>query len=316
MPLDPDYLRYPHRRHGMDHDRYEWRMLEDRPPIEWPDGNILALWINVGLQFFPLNQTKGPVPVPVPDGLNTPYADLKTYSHRDYGNRIGIYRFFDVFDAYDVKPTIALQADLAERYPYLLNRILERGDEIMAYGKNMNALHYGGMDQSAETALVADALETLRSRSLQPVSGWLSPAKSESHNTPDILAANGIEYFCDWVNDDMPYLFRTGARPLVAMPLSTELEDRFLLVNNGHSERTYVEQICDAFDLLHAEAGERGGRILSLSLHPWLTGQAHRIHALDRILDYVCAKSGVWPAYAGQIVSAWRRASAGESAAS
>ena len=308
MPLDPDYLRYPHRRHGMDHDRYTWQMLEDRPPVEWPDGNILALWINVGLQFFPLNQIPGAVPIP--DGLNTPYADLKTFSHRDYGNRVGIYRCFETFNAYGVKPTIALQTDVAERYPYLLRRILERGDEITAYGQNMNVIHHGDMDTADEAATIANAVTKLRTLSSQPITGWLSPAKSESAHTPDRLAENGIEYFCDWVNDDMPYPFRTKSGNLVAMPLSTELEDRFILRNNGHSEQSYVEQICDAFDMLYAEAGERGGRILSLSLHPWLTGQAHRIHTLERILDYICAKSGVWPAYAGEIADEWRKASA------
>ena len=48
-----------------------------------------------------------------------------------------------------------------------------------------------------------------------------------------VLAANGIEYFSDWVNDDMPYEFRTDKGPLWAMPLSTELEDRFILKATG-----------------------------------------------------------------------------------
>ena len=39
----------------MDHDRYDWSMLVDRPPLAWPDGARLAVWIVVPLQFFPLN---------------------------------------------------------------------------------------------------------------------------------------------------------------------------------------------------------------------------------------------------------------------
>ncbi|MDF2811978.1 MAG: hypothetical protein K0S56_3009, partial [Microvirga sp.] len=30
MPLADDYLKYPARRHGMDHDRYQWSHLFDR----------------------------------------------------------------------------------------------------------------------------------------------------------------------------------------------------------------------------------------------------------------------------------------------
>ena len=34
MPLDSEYLQYPHRRYGMDHDRYDWSMLSDRKPSQ------------------------------------------------------------------------------------------------------------------------------------------------------------------------------------------------------------------------------------------------------------------------------------------
>ena len=37
MPLPDDYLEYPARRHGMDHDRYEWSHLFDREKIVWPN---------------------------------------------------------------------------------------------------------------------------------------------------------------------------------------------------------------------------------------------------------------------------------------
>ena len=42
MPLDPSYLEYPHRSYGMDHGRYDWSMLTDRKPVEWPGGKRLA----------------------------------------------------------------------------------------------------------------------------------------------------------------------------------------------------------------------------------------------------------------------------------
>ena len=53
MPLDPSYLTYAKRSYGMDHDRYDWSMLADRPPVSWPDGAGVALWVNVALEFFP-----------------------------------------------------------------------------------------------------------------------------------------------------------------------------------------------------------------------------------------------------------------------
>ena len=302
--LDRNYLHYPHRSYGMDHDRYKWSMLNDRPKVAWPDGKQLALLVNVGLQFFPLNQ-KG-IPFKVPGGMTKPYPDLRHFSLRDYGNRVGIYRFFKAFDKYGIKPTFAVNTRLAERTPYLIDKIKERGDEIMCHGYHMDALHYGGQDRREEAEIIKKSLDGLRKISGQAVNGWISPAKNESSNTPDLLAANGISYFCDWVNDDMPYQFETKNGPLIAMPISNELEDFFVILNNQHSAESWAEQACDACDFLLKEAEKQGGRVLSLNIHPWVLGQPHRIGQLEKVLDYVSSKAGVWSAHAGEILKAWQ----------
>jgi peptidoglycan/xylan/chitin deacetylase (PgdA/CDA1 family) len=308
MALDKDYLHYPRRQYGMDHDRYQWSMLSQRPGVQWPGGARLALWVNVGLQFFPLDQRGKPFPVP--GGMTMPYPDLRHFSLRDYGNRVGIYRFLQAFEAYNIKPSFAFSTQLAERTPYLLQRIVERGDEILCHGWNMDSLHHGGMARDEEAALVARSLDRLRALSGQPVRGWLSPARNESEHTPELLAANGVSYFCDWVNDDMPYPFHTDEGDLVAMPLSTELEDAFIIMNNLHSEQSWLEQVCDACDFLLGEADTQGGRILALNLHPWMLGQPHRIGKLEQALEYITSREGVWSAYPGEILEAWQRASA------
>lgn len=305
MALDKEYLEYPQRHYGMDHERYDWSMLTDRKAVTWPEGNRLALWVNVCLQFFPLNQRGKPFAAS--GGMTMPYPDLRHYSLRDYGNRVGIYRFLKAFDRYDIKPTFAVNSRLAERYPYLLRTIVERGEEISCHGWDMDALHYGGQDPDDERELVKRSVEGLRDLSGQAIRGWLSPARNESSNTPELLAANGIEYFSDWVNDDMPYSFRTDNGSLWAMPLSNELEDRFVLMNNLHSEDSYVEQICDACDFLLQEAQSQGGRILALNIHPWMLGQPHRIGKLEQVLEYVTGQAGVWSAGAGDILDAFKQ---------
>lgn len=304
MALDKEHLQYPYRSYGMDHDRYDWSMLSGRPKIVWPRGAKLALWVNVSLQFFPLDQ-KGK-PFPAPGGMTMPYPDLRHYSLRDYGNRVGIYRFLKAFDVFGIKPSFAINTSLAERTPYLLERILKRGDEILCHGWDMDSLHYGGMDRADEAALVEQSLFRLRQLTGRKINGWISPARNESENTPELLAANGVEYFCDWVNDDMPYPFRTNEGPLVAMPLSNELEDRFVLMNNLHSEQSWREQVCDACDYLLLEAEQQGGRILALNIHPWMLGQPHRIGKLEQALEYIISQPGVWSAGANDILQAWK----------
>ena len=154
--------------------------------------------------------------------------------------------------------------------------------------------------------MIDRSLAALRAAVDQPVTGWLSPARSQSGNTPDLLAEAGIRYMGDWINDDMPYPFATRHGELIALPLSLELDDQFIIQSNLHSEWEYADQVRDACDYLLAEAGRTGhGRLLALSVHPWLMGQPHRIGAFESALRHISEQTGIWSAPAADIVAAW-----------
>ena len=305
MTLDADYLRYPKRRHGMDHERYDWSMLARRPAVAWPGGAGVALWVNVAVQFFPLDQRGRPFAAP--GGMSTPYPDLRHFTLRDYGNRVGIVRCLESLDAYGIRPTFAVNGAIGERYPALLDRLAGRGDEILASSWHMDTLHHGDMPADEERALIQRTLTALRERTGQAVNGWVSPAGSQSWHTPDLLAGEGVRYIGDWINDDLPYAFRTDAGEIVALPLSLELDDQFLMGVSLHSEWEYATQVKDACDYLAAEAAATGqGRLLALSVHPWLMGQPHRIAAFEAVLEHLAGTTGVWCASGSEIVAAWR----------
>ena len=300
-PTHNPLLQYPQRGYGMDHGRYTWSMVDHRKAINWPEDKKVALWVNISLQFFPLAQYDKTFPVP--GGMRMPYPDLRHFSLRDYGNRVGIYRILKILDRYGVKPTIAMNAAVAERYPSLRQRIVDRGDEIIAHGLHMDALHHSEIDPLLEAERIQTSIETLRSLTGQAVLGWLSPAKSQSFVTADLLAAHGIRYMCDWVNDCLPYPFETKNGSLLALPLSTELEDTFILLNNLHPVESYVEQITDAMDFLRKEAKHKGGRMLALSIHPWLLGQPHRMKAFESMIQSLVQHEDVWCATASEILN-------------
>ena len=306
MPLDPRYLEYPRRRYGMDHDRYEWSMLARRKPVAWPGGAKVALWVNLVVQLFPLNQSGKPFAPP--GGMSTPYPDLRHFTLRDYGNRVGLHRCLHALDSTEITPTFSVNAAIAGRYPQLLDRLNRRGNEILASSWHMDTLHHGGMSLEEEAELVGRSLDALRAAVDAPVTGWLSPARSQSRNTPDLLTAAGIRYMGDWLNDEMPYPFATRHGEMIALPLSLELDDRFIVQHNLHSEWEYAQQVKDACDYLLAEAEATGhGRLLALSIHPWLMGQPHRIAALESALRHIAGQTGIWSASAREIVAAWQR---------
>jgi peptidoglycan/xylan/chitin deacetylase (PgdA/CDA1 family) len=303
MSLPPDYLTYAHRRYGMDHDRYGWSILPRRKAVHWPNGARIALWVVPALEWFPLDM-KGK-PFKAPGALVNPYPDLRHYTLRDYGNRVGIFRVMKALDTLGIRASVAVNAAVAARYPSLVQACVTRGWELIGNGLDMDHLHHEGLSKEEERKLVEDSLGMLRKVSGQKIRGWLSPARSESFSTLDLLASAGIDYVCDWVNDDMPYAMRTETRSLHALPLPNDIDDHTILVQNRHSEDAYAQQICDQFDLLYRESETQGGRILALSLHPWVIGQPYRIGALEQALKHVMGHPGVWPATGSEILDAF-----------
>ena len=300
MSLPPDHLQYPKRRYGMDHERYEWSMLPRRKKIAWPGAKKIALLVVPALEWFPLDM-KGK-PFKPPGAMMTAYPDLRHYTLRDYGNRVGVFRVMKALDRAGIRASVAVNAAVAARHPRLVEACADRGWEVIAGGLDMDHLHYEGLAEAEERAQIETTLATLRRVSGQTVRGWLSPARSESSATLDLVAAAGIDYVCDWVNDDMPYGVKVAGRAIHAMPLPNDLDDYTILVQNRHSEDAYARQLCDQFEGLRAEAAREDGRILALLLHPWVIGQPFRIGALEEALAHVMGSGDVWPATAAEIL--------------
>jgi peptidoglycan/xylan/chitin deacetylase (PgdA/CDA1 family) len=303
MSVPPDYLDYPRRRYGMDHERYAWSILPRRKKVTWPGGARVALLVVPALEWFPLDMQGKPFRPP--GALVSPYPDFRHYTLRDYGNRVGIFRVMKALDRFGVRASVAVNAAVASRYPSLIKACVDRGWEVIANGLDMDHLHVQGLPAAEEQRLVEDTLAILRRVSGQPVRGWLSPARSESFATLDLIAAAGIDYVCDWVNDDMPYPLKTESGALHSMPLSNDIDDYTILVQNRHSEDAFRQQVCDQFDVLYQEAAIEGGRIMTLSLHPWVIGQPYRISSLESALAHVLGSKGVWVATAAEILDAF-----------
>ena len=304
MTMPPEYLKYEKRRYGMDHERYAWSQLHTRPKLAWPNGARVALWVVPALEWFPLDM-KGK-PFKAPGAMTNSYPDLRHYTLRDYGNRVGIFRIMRALDARGIKATAAANAAVAVRYPALIQACVARGWEILGNGLDMDHLHHEGMDAAEEQRLVAESLAILRRASGQKVRGWLSPAKSESYATPDLVAAAGCDYLCDWANDDMPYAFNTTSGAVTAMPHPYDIDDYQILINNHHTEDDFRDALIDQFDTLYRESGDAGSRVMAISLHPWITGQPYRIGALEAALDHMLGRRGVWAATGCEIVDAWK----------
>jgi peptidoglycan/xylan/chitin deacetylase (PgdA/CDA1 family) len=300
MSLDPSYLEYPKRLLGYDHDLYPWSSIFTRPPVTWPGGKTVAVWICVSLEWFPI--TPSDTPFRAPGHMVTPYPDYRHYTSRDYGTRVGFYRLLDAFAKAGVTASIATNAAIAERYPDLIADIIAAGHEIVAHSTDMNGTIATGLPIEDERALITSSLDTLENVSGIRPRGWLSIARSESWNTPDLLREAGLDYTCDWVNDELPYRFTNG---LINLPLNHELSDRQIITVQQQSADSYAEQIRDAFDWLAGEARSYGGRLLPLHVTPYIMALPYRIEAFETLLKDLAGRAEAWVAPGGSIVDHW-----------
>ena len=296
------YLDYPLRQRGYDHDFYEWKPLHERALPIWPEGNGLAAFAVVPLQTFRFDA--GAAPYRPAGAPSKEYPDYREWSLKDYGLRVGAFRVFDELDRRSIPATVAIDAETCRRCPRIVDEALHRGYELVAHGTNGSEVIHDALDPRAEQQLISSAVEAVGHASGAPVRGWLSPGRTHSRRTPDNLSATGIEYMLDWAHDDAPVRMRAGPHDLVALPLSHELNDVNSISQMHHTAPDWAAQVEDSVALL-ADERVSGGRVLGLTLTPWLLGQPHRIPSLRRALDAL-AGAGPWLATAGALADASR----------
>ena len=269
-----------------------------RPPLKWPKGERLALWVIPNIEFFSLEDR---VPAGA-GGPGTPPPDIPTWAARDYGNRVGVFRLMKVLDRYGIRATVALNSNLCAQHPEIIEEGKKRGWEWMGHNET-NTKRLNEVLPEEERRIIHDSLATIERATGRRPAGWLGSGLQETWHTLDLLAAEGGKYVCDWTNDDQPYLMSLeGGRQLVSVPYSVELNDKPAFEWHSRTAAEFGDMIRRQFDVLYEEGAE-SGRVMAIALHPYLTGMPHRIGALDAALEYVCRHDGVWRATGAEIAS-------------
>lgn len=298
--MDKSYLEYPKRQYGQDHEFYPWKQGKDRPKLAWEGGTKLAINLIIPLEFFPLNPSGNPFKHP--GAMVTPYPDLRHFTVRDYGNRVGVFRILDCLETANVKATFAVNGEVARRYPPLIDTLRKAGHEIVAHGLSTDHIHHEGLSVDDELRLIETTMECFQDRP----KGWMSPARNQSSHTLALLSQAGVEYCLDWEMNQAPQMATTKNGDMTLIPNNYELSDFTLLHMRRQSEESWVKQISDAVDFLLTEHDRFGGQTLGLTLTPYITGQPFRIWALKALLAHIKDTAGVEVLMANEINQQFR----------
>lgn len=267
-----------------------------RPRLDWPGGARVALWVIPNIEIFSLELSNF-----IPSGgLNPKPPDVPSWSLRDYGNRVGIFRLMEVLDRYAIRATVALNSNICTQHPFIIEEGQARKWEWMGHTETNNR-RLNEVPPDEEARIIRDTFATIARATGKPPAGWLGAGLQETWSTLDLLAAAGGEYVADWTNDDQPYIMTLdGSRRLVSVPYSYDINDKPAYEFQMRTPAQFQEMICRQFDVLYKE-GAKSGRVMAIALHPYLSGKPYRIGALDAALDYICRHEGVWRATGAEI---------------
>ncbi|WP_445619739.1 polysaccharide deacetylase family protein [Kushneria sp. Sum13] len=282
MPLN-------HLRH---HERFDYRPITDRDDFRWPGGTGLAVYVGVNLEHFAFGEGRGPgIAPPAPEGE----PDVLNYAWREYGNRVGAWRFLDMLEALSLPAGVIANTSILDHCPELLEAFVARGHELIGHG-HTNAERQGQMSPADEAALIARSRERLAAHFGTPPEGWLSPWISESDRTPDLLQEAGFTYTLNWAHDDRPVAMRTRHGRLLSIPYPQELNDIPTISTHRVSMNEFATMMRDQFfELL--EQSRQQPLVMGIALHPWLTGQPFRLRLLRKVLGDLAEyreAEGVW----------------------
>jgi peptidoglycan/xylan/chitin deacetylase (PgdA/CDA1 family) len=225
--------------------------------------------------------------IPAPTGVSL-LPDVPHWSWHEYGMRVGAWRFFELYERLGITPTLALNARTCEDYVRVAEEAKRLNWEFMGHAYDQMPIHKVE-DQAGMIGRSMDILERFSGK--RPL-GWLGPGLTETLETPELLAGAGVKYIGDWVYDDEPTVITTAKGPLVTLPYTVEINDITMMIVQHHESEYLLRRAVDQFDRLYAEGSKRA-KVMALAVHPYISGQPHRIKYLEAIYEHARRFEGV-----------------------
>jgi len=266
--------------------RLDYHASIDRPRLALPDGKRVAVFIVVNVENWDIARAMPRQVLTAPQGAAV-MPDLPNWAWHEYGMRVGFWRLKAALDAHGIAPSMTINGTVPAAYPRVAQAARDAGWEFMGHGFVQRPMHHLS-DQRKE---IQKTIAAIRSYTGKAPRGWESPGLTETFETIDLLAAQGIEYVADWVLDDQPCRIQTASGPIVSVPYTVEMND-IAMMQIAHLPSTeWLRRGTDTFDRLWQE-GEEIPRVMAISVHPYITGAPHRIAYLEKLYEYILSREG------------------------
>src|SRR5262245_25351062 len=251
-------------------------------PPSWPGGTRVA----VSLSFDVDNATAN---------LSTGTLDYEALSRGEYGAVDGLPRILRMLDTHQMPASFFIPAVSIALHPDMVKQIQASGrHEIGIHGWIHERLPLLNNEQEEQRLLTQSIDFLTKAMGKRPV-GYRAPSWQFSFWTMKQVKEAGFLYDSSLMASDDAYeLLLDGQRTgVVELPIERIVDDfpYFGAGANGSdpSIQTVFEVFKSEFDVAYEERG-----LYVLTMHPHITGHRSRVALLDRLIQYMKSKPGVW----------------------
>jgi peptidoglycan/xylan/chitin deacetylase (PgdA/CDA1 family) len=268
---------------------------EHPPKVEWEGGARVALQIVVNYEegsekTFAMGDDVNDVLYELPFALEG-QRDLAVESMYEYGSRAGIWRLFRILDKAAIPVTFFAAAVALERNPDVARKLAARGDEAAGHGYRWS--NHFEMTRDEEREAIRRAIESIeRTTGSRPV-GWY--CREMGTNTRELVVEEGgFLYDSDCYSDDLPYWTRVLGRPHLVVPYGLVVNDARYIVGTGYGSPDHYFATAKAHLDRLRDDGDDVPRMMSVGLHPRISGNPARADGLARFIEYAQSCGDVW----------------------
>lgn len=244
--------------------------------IEYPSGIRMAVNFTLDFDAMLLRRV-----------LNEPVPQR---AHGEFGGRVGIWRLIELFDKHGVKATIFTPGRICELYPDSLQAAHASGHEI--------ADHMWEHRVPREADLQRDHI--FRSTAALEATVGARPVGTRSGYSKALLKEAGYLYDSHGSAHHLPhYLWDRDGDVLLNIPFHFAIDDAMYysfawLGSDNPAQRItepgrVMEMWWDAFEQQYDAGG-----YLNICMHPFVSGRALRVAMLDKLIERMNEKPGVW----------------------
>jgi peptidoglycan/xylan/chitin deacetylase (PgdA/CDA1 family) len=271
--------------------------------LTWPNDARVAFVLGIAFEAWDKNKpTQGAaLQSPLPkDALWK--RDWSTETFREFGAKVGLKRLLDICDRYEVKTSVQVNGLTCVYYPELVKDCYDRGHELVAHGWDQGERLYM-LTREQERENILKTIDAIVKVTGERQKVWSSPGVRPTDNKVELLAETGLEFHCDFHDDEMPYPIWVGDKLIIEFPHQYTINDHRMQEEGTRQE--FFEKFTDEFDYRY-RIGDENPTMMNVITHAYLISRIPFIDTFEKIIGYAKNHKDVWFARRGD-VAAWAR---------